>query len=47
MMKAFYNACEFVENLDLPNALSHITTEWLINGVYYGILRTSKDKVTI
>jgi hypothetical protein len=46
-MKAFYKACEFVENLDLPNTLSHITTEWLINGIYYGILRTLNDKVTI
>ena len=46
-MKAFYKACEFVENLDLPNTLSHITTEWLINGIYYGILRTLNNKATI
>ena len=33
--------------MDLPNSLSHITKEWLIVGIYNGILRTDGDKVTI
>lgn len=33
--------------MDLPNALARITTEWLITGVYYGIIRYNNDKVTI
>ena len=45
--KAFYNACDFINGLDVPNTFSRITTEWLLNGVYYGILRTDGDKVTI
>ena len=45
--KAFYNACEFVDKLDLPNTFSRITTSWLINGVYYGILRQNGKDVTI
>lgn len=45
--KAFYNACAFVDHLDIPTTLCRITTEWLKNGVYYGILRTNGDKVTI
>lgn len=45
--KAFYKACDFIDNLDLPNTLSRITTEWILNGVYNGILRTDGDKVTI
>jgi len=38
-MKAFYNACDFVDKMDLPNTLIRITTEWLITGIYNGILR--------
>lgn len=46
--KAFYNACEFVEKLDLPVILARITTQWLINGVYNGILREdSNGDITI
>ena len=45
--KAFYNACRFVDNLDIPNTFSHITTEWLITGIYNGILRKDGDKITI
>ena len=33
--------------MDLPNTLSRITKEWLIVGVYNGILRTDGDKVTV
>lgn len=47
IIKAFYNACEFIEKLDLVNTLGRITTEWLLNGVYYGILRTDGDSVVI
>lgn len=47
IVKAFYNACTFTENLDIPNTFSHITTEWLLNGVYNGILRTDGERVTI
>ena len=45
--KAFYNACSFVDKLDVPNTFSRITTEWIKNGVYYGILRTDGENVTI
>ena len=38
IIKAFYNACDFVEALDVKNTLAHITKEWLKNGIYYGIL---------
>lgn len=47
ILKAFYAACEFVDKLDLPNILAHVTTEWLITGIYYGILRTVDKKVTL
>lgn len=47
IIKAFYNACEFAEKLDLANTLGRITTQWLLNGVYNGILREDGDKVTI
>ncbi len=47
ILKTFYNACNFIEKLDLPVTLARITTEWLISGVYYGILRTTGNKVTI
>ena len=47
IIKAFYTACDFVDNLDIPNTFANITTEWLKSGVYYGILRTDGEKVTI
>lgn len=47
IIKAFYTACQFVDNLDVPNTFSRITTEWLKNGVYYGIMRMDGMKVTI
>ena len=47
IIKAFYNACKFVDNLDVPNTFSRITTEWLKNGVYYGIMRSDGMKVTV
>ena len=46
--KAFYSACEFIENLDLVNTLTHVTTQWLIDGVYNGLLREGTDgRVTL
>lgn len=45
--KTFYNACSFIDKLDLPNTLFNITKEWLKTGIYYGLLRTSEDKVTV
>ena len=47
ILKTFKNACQWIENLDLPNILAHMTTEWLLNGIYYGILREKEGKVTI
>ena len=45
--KTFYKACEFVERLDLPNLLRAITTEWLVTGVYNGILRVQNNLVVV
>ena len=47
IIKAFYNACAFVEALDVKNTLARITREWLKSGVYYGILQEMGNKVTI
>ena len=47
IVKAFYAACSFIDNMDLPNTLARITTEWLINGIYNGILRIDKGRATI
>ena len=47
IIKAFYKACDFIDKLNLSATLSHITTEWLIEGIYYGILRESGGKVTV
>lgn len=45
--KAFYNACCFVDNLDCPNTFARITTEWLITGIYNGLLREEGNKVVV
>ena len=47
IIKAFYNACAFVENLDVKNTLARITREWLKSGVYYGILQEQGSKVVL
>ena len=47
IMKAFYNSCAFVEKLDCRNLLGHITTVWLIDGIYFGIVREFNDKVVV
>ena len=47
IIKAFYNACSFVEALDVKNTLTRITREWLKSGIYYGILWERGNKVTI
>lgn len=45
--KAFYNACNFVEALDIKNTLTRITREWLKSGIYYGILQELGSKVVV
>lgn len=47
IIKAFYNACAFVEALDVKNTLGRITREWLKTGIYYGILQEFGNKVTV
>jgi len=47
ILKNFDTACQFVENLDVPNTFTHITKEWLKVGIYYGILQEDGDKVVI
>ena len=47
IMKAFYNSCAFVEKLDCRNLLGQITTAWLINGVFYGLLREYENKLVV
>ena len=47
IINTFYNACDFVDKMDLPNTLARITTEWLITGTYNGILRTQGNDVVI
>ena len=47
IIKAFYNACSFVEALDVKNTLTRITREWLKSGVYYGILQEQGNKVVV
>ena len=47
IIKAFYNACSFVEALDVKSTLTRITREWLKSGVYYGILQEHGNKVVI
>ena len=47
IIKAFYNACGFVEALDVKNTLTHITKEWLKNGIYYGILQEQGSKAVV
>lgn len=47
ILKAFENACKFIEALDVPNTFNHITKEWLKVGIYFGILRTDGDQAVI
>lgn len=47
IIKAFYNACNFVDKLDVPNTFSRITKEWIKTGVYNGILQIDDGKPTI
>ena len=47
IIKAFYNACHFIDKLDVPNTFSNITAEWLKNGIYYGILRMDGERPVI
>ena len=45
--KAFYNACDFIDKLDVPNTFANITAEWIKNGIYFGMLRMDGDKPVI
>lgn len=45
--KAFYNACTFVDKLDLKNTLLRVTKEWLKTGVYFGILQEKDGKAVL
>lgn len=47
IVKSFYNACGFVDKLDVKNTFTRITKSWLINGMYNGILREQGNKVSI
>ena len=47
IIKSFYNACAFVDKLDVKNTFTRITKTWLINGMYNGILREIGSKVSI
>jgi len=47
IIKAFYNACSFVEALDVKNTFTRITREWLKTGIYYGILHEIGNKVVM
>lgn len=47
IIKSFYNACTFVDKLDVKNTFTRITKAWLINGMYNGILREIGNKVSI
>lgn len=47
IIKAFYNACYFVDKLDVKNTFTRITRAWLINGMYNGILRMKGNQPVI
>ena len=47
IIKAFYNACSFVEALNVKSTLARITREWLKSGIYYGILQEQGNKVVV
>ena len=47
IIKAFYNACSFIDKLDVPNTFANISAEWLKNGIYFGILRMDGAKPVI
>ena len=47
ILKAFYNACTFIDELDVPNTLGRITIEWMITGIYNGIVREKNGRVVL
>lgn len=47
IIKAFYNACAFVEKLDVRNTFADITREWIKTGIFNGVLQERGGKVTI
>ena len=47
ILKAFYSACKFIDDFDLPNVLRHITKEWILNGSYFGLVREYEGKIIV
>lgn len=47
IIKAFYNACNFIELLDVKNTFTRITREWIKTGIYSGILQEKGGKLVI
>ena len=47
IMDTFYQACSFVEELNVPINFCRISREILITGIYYGVLRADGKKYTI
>ncbi len=47
VLKAFSNACDFIEALDAKNTFTRITREWLKTGIYYGIIQENGKKIVI
>lgn len=47
IIKAFYNACSFVEALDVKATLARVTREWLKSGIYFGVLQEQGNKVVL
>ena len=47
IVKAFYNACAFVEKMDVKNTFTEITREWIKTGIFNGVLQERSGKVTI
>lgn len=44
---SFYNATNFIDDLNVPVSFTHVSQELLINGTYYGIMREEDGKPTI
>ena len=47
IIKAFYNACDFVEALNVKTMLARISKEWLKSGIYFGVLQEQGKKVVV
>ena len=47
IISSFYRASSFIDDLNIPVTFTRISREFLVAGVYYGILREEGDKPTI